>query len=508
VSVGVGEPPARRPAGITLGTARPRDIMRDVPGHKAILGGYVVGATVLVGVATGLSPWAGLGALVAAAYGALVVYRPDVGALTLVGLAPAVSGVARGLPVPGFRFSEVLIAGTSALILLTVDRRRHLPWRAFDWLALAYVVATAALGSAGLIARGAGFSLDSLGTLVGPLQFFLLYRAVAVALPSPEDRRRALVVLFLASVPVALLALLQQFGAGGVRDLLATATDTEIYNDQLAAGETPRATGPFPHWHALSGYLLLVILLLIGSRLAGSRPVLPVPWLLAILAIDAAALVQTATFTAAFGAIGGTLLLGYWTHRLRVVLVGTAVVVAAVAIAAGPLIERRIEQQWVKAPGSTTSPLVPNTIDFRWDVWTEQYFPALKGQWLTGYGPDRPPGPTFAYAESFYIELILRGGLILLGIFVAMMVALWGLARGAMDHPDPDQRVVAAVVATTVLLLIAIHVVSSDFINSGAPHVLWALIGLLVAGGVASARGDPVRRLRDHDLDRGARSLS
>jgi hypothetical protein len=487
VSVGVGEPPARRPSSLALGTARPRDILRDVPGHKTILGAYVIGATILVGVATGLNPWAGLGALLAAGYGALVIYRPDVGALTLVGFAPAISGIDRGVPVPGFRFSEVLIAGTSTLILLTMDRRRRVPWRAFDWLALSYVVATISLGSAGLLGRGAGFSVDSLGTLVGPLQFFLLYRAVAVALPTREDRRKALLVLFVASVPVALLALAQQFGDASVRDFLATATGTEIFTDQLAAGETPRATGPFPHWHGLAGYLLLVLLLLIGTRLAGSRPVLPVPLLLAIAAIDVAALVQTATFTAVFGAVGGALLLGYWMHRLRVVLVGTAVVVAIIAIAAGPLIEQRFEQQWVKPPGSTTSPLVPNTIDFRWDVWTEQYFPALQGHWLTGYGPDRPPGPTFGYAESFYIELVLRGGLILLGIFGAMMVALWLLARGAMHDPDPDRRVIAAVVAATVLLLIAIHVVSSYFLNSGAPHVLWALIGLLVAGGVAPA---------------------
>lgn len=487
MSIGVGEPPAGSPPGLTLGTGRPRDLVRDVPGHRPILGGYVIGATILVGVATGLNPWAGLGALVAAGYGLLVIYRPDVGALTLVGVAPAISGFDRGVPVPGLRLSEVLIAGTSALILLSVDRRRRVRWRAFDWLALSYVVGTLVLGSAGLIGRGESFSLDSLGTLVGPLQFFLLYRAVAVALPTPEDRRKALLVLVIASVPVALLGLAQQFGGGGVRDFLATATGTEIYTDQIAAGETPRATGPFPHWHALSGYLLLILLVLIGTRLAGSRPVLPAPLLLAIAAIDGAALVQTVTFTAAFGAIGGVLLLGYWMHRMRVVLVGTAVVLAIIATAATPLIEQRFEQQWLKPPGSTTSPLVPNTIDFRWDVWTEQYFPALQGHWLTGYGPDRPPGPTFGYAESFYIELILRGGLILLGIFGAMMVALWLLARGAMNDPDQDRRVVAAVVAATVLLLIAIHVVSSYFINSGAPHVLWALIGLLVAGSLAPA---------------------
>jgi hypothetical protein len=475
------------PSGRSAPAPRRRDVTRDVPGRGAVYAGYAVVATAAVGVAAGVSPWAGAAALVAAALGAAAIQWPAAAALSLVAIAPAVSGLKRGLPVPGFRLSELLIAGGATLILVAADRRRTVRWRAFDWLALAYVIATAVLGSADLIGRGEGFSADSLGTLAGPLQFFLLYRAVIVALPTAEDRRRALAVILVASVPVAVLALAQQFDVAGVRSLMVHATGTDIYLQQIQNGETPRATGPFPHWHQLGGYLLLVTLVGVGLLLAGSGRVMRRRWLIAIVALDAAALVQTVTIAAVFGAVGGALLLGYWLHRLRPVIWGIVVAGVLAAVVAGPVIEQRFEQQWVKTPGSEGSALVPSTIDFRWQVWTEQYFPVLQGRWLTGYGPNPPPTP-FQYADSLYITLILRGGLVLLAVYAAMTVALWAMSRGAIADPDPERRVVAAVVAATVLLLVVIHIIEPYFLDSGAPHVLWALTGLLAAGAVYPRR--------------------
>jgi hypothetical protein len=463
-----------------------RNLPRNVPGWRIILAAYAVGATVAVGVAAGLSPWAGAATLVAAALGAAVIEWPAAAAIALVGLAPALSGLQRDFPVPGFRLSELAIAGTATLVLIAADRRRRMGWGAFDWLALAYVVVTALVGSIDLIARGAGFSADSLGKLAGPLQFFLLYRAVVVALPTAADRARALRLVLVVSVPVAVLALLQQANLLGVRGLMADVTGTNIYLDQVQSGQAPRATGPFPHWHQLGGYLLLVVLVCVGLLLVDSRRVMRRGWLLAILVVDAAALAQTVTISALFGALAGALLVGLWLHRFRVVLRGVLVAVALGAVVAGPVIKERLEQQFDKPPGATASPFVPNTIDFRWHVWTEQYFPVLEGRWLAGWGPDPPPGPVWGYTESLYIELLLRGGLLLLVAFAALMVALWAMARRAMTDPDPERRVVATVVGATVLLLVLIHVIEPYFVDSGPPHVLWSLAGLLAAGGASS----------------------
>src|SRR5215210_2851484 len=104
---------------------------------------FAAGAVVLVGAASAVGPLPGLASLSAAAIGLMVLRRPDLGALVLVGVAPAISGLTRGLPVPGLRASELLVAGLALLILLTSRGHGAVPWRAFDWLALAYVIATA-----------------------------------------------------------------------------------------------------------------------------------------------------------------------------------------------------------------------------------------------------------------------------------------------------------------------------------------------------------------------------
>ena len=71
-----------------------------------------------------------------------------------------------------------------------------------------------------------------------------------------------------------------------------------------------------------------------------------------------------------------------------------------------------------------------------------------------------------------------------------MTVALWGFARRAMisEALEPEERVVASVLAATLLLLVLIHVIEPYFLDSGPPHVLWSLAGI-VAASAAGARG-------------------
>ena len=94
-------------------------------------------------------------------------------------------GVRRGLPIPGFRLTEVMIAGIAAIILITAKRAPR--WGTFDWCALAYVTTTASLVWLNVVRHGSSFSQDILGTLFGPVQYLLLYRAIVTALPGPSS---------------------------------------------------------------------------------------------------------------------------------------------------------------------------------------------------------------------------------------------------------------------------------------------------------------------------------
>jgi hypothetical protein len=130
---------------------------------------FTVGASVVVGSATGFGTKTAVAAVFGVALVVIVLARPVIGAYILVAVVPPVSGLRGGLPVPQFRLSEVLIASVGVL-LLVIARPGHTPrWRAFDWLALGYAVANAVLGAADLVSRNTPITLGDADKLLGPM---------------------------------------------------------------------------------------------------------------------------------------------------------------------------------------------------------------------------------------------------------------------------------------------------------------------------------------------------
>jgi O-antigen ligase/polysaccharide polymerase Wzy-like membrane protein len=456
------------------------------PGVAAAVGGVAAaaaGAASVIGVA------AGIGIAMALIVALVTVRRPYVGAYILAALAPAVSGLRRGLPVPGFRLSEVLIGGIGLLIIATAARSPRLRWRLFDYAALAYAITTVVFGVFNVSFQGHGSLFGSLGTIVGPFQFLLLYRAMVVALVTPEQRRLALRLLLISSIPVATLALLQQFGVGNVRHTLDTLTSSNLYAKHFA--NVPRATGPFPHWHELGGFLMVTILLGVGLLLEDRQRVLRRSILVPILALALAALVQTASLTPLIGVIVGVLVIGFWSRRLAQVLAGLAVIAAVVAIFFAPLLGARLHDQFHPAPTTQRSAVVPQTIAFRYYVWRHEFEPILSPHLLTGYGTEPPATLSFGYTESLYVTLILRGGLPLLLVYFGLVAALLVQTRPLLADPDIERRVVARLLTILFVMLIFMHLFISYFVDSGLPHLLWILAG--VAFGAGTTTVTPLR---------------
>ena len=120
--------------------------------------------------------------------------------------------------------------------------------------------------------------------------------------------------------------------------------------------------------------------------------------------------------------------------------------------------------------------MIPHTLADRVSNWTHQYLPALAGRWPIGWGPGLPPQATWRYTDSVYITVLLRGGLVLLGLYLLLQFVFYSSARDALRVPG--LRVSGLALLAGVLVLLVLQLIATYFTTSGLPEVIWALAGL------------------------------
>jgi O-antigen/teichoic acid export membrane protein len=488
---------------MTVSTVRPRDTAR--PRHGGVTrarasspaGGpawlrtrwsraiFTVGASAAVGVAAGFGTKDAVAALFGVALLLIVLVRPLLGAYTLVAVVPPASGLRAGLPAPQLRLSEVLIAGI-AVLLLVVARPGQTPrWRAFDWAALCYAIANAVLGAVDLVLRGSPITIADADKLLGPMQFFLLYRAVLTTLPAERQRQLALRVLLVASVPVSLLAILQEVHAPGIVNLLANITDSQAFVTNTGVA---RATGPFAHWHDLGSYLFVIVVLGVALLVNQSWRVMKPKVLAGIVVLAGIALITTVSATPIAGTAVGVLVLAMTARPRKQWVVRAAGLIVGLSVAFGPVLAARYKQQFAIQAPIKQIPFLPQNFNFRVTVWTTEFLPVLAKHLTTGYGPDTPANLAFSYTESVYVTILLRGGLPLLFIYAGLMLTLAFQARDLWRHPDAERRAIAQTLFILIVLAVFMQLTTNYFVNAGFPFLFWVLAGLLTAGTASRVR--------------------
>jgi hypothetical protein len=411
-----------------------------------------------------------------------------IAALALVALTPVLSGVKRGLPVPGFRISELLTVVLGGFVLVVAGRRSLARPKSLDWLALAYAVATLVLGSIDLLRRDAPFDSDNLSGLLGPFQFLVLYRAVEVTATGATMRRDVLRALLLASVPVAILAILQSLKIHALVDFGVHLTGSDYRGDFADQGFV-RATGTFPHWQVAAGYFLVIGVLGFAALMRPGHGVLGQRLLLAVVVLDAVALLRTVTSGASTALAVTCVLLALVSGRLRNPLVFIPAVLLVAVVVAGSVFAPRYREQYHSETGVRSHGIIPRTIVYRYNIWNDEYLPVLRqsDRWIGGFGPDVPPSARWRYTESVYVTMLLRGGVILLFIYVAFMVRLAIEGRWLVRAGPPLEAVIGSATVAIVAVLAVTQIIATYFTTSGTPQVVWTLAALVAAAGARRA---------------------
>jgi hypothetical protein len=431
-------------------------------------------AVLAVAASAVLLPLLAIGVIVTFLFSVWIIRYPAAGAYLLVAVVPIVSGLRRDVPVPGLRISELLVATIAALVLVFASRAnwQRSRWNSVDRWLFAYALFSVLVSALHLGVRGSGVPLELIGSTLLPLQFFLMYRAVLVALPASVQRGFALKLLLLASLVACGLAIVQQLDIGPARELVVALTDSGSL--QSASYEFyARATGPFQHWHTLAGYLTVILLVAVALLLQKDQQILSQRWLWIVTAAASAALMLSVTFTSIIGVVVGVVILGWRYGQLGATLKWCSLGLLLAMGLFGSFVVERFEDQYFGREGA----ILPQTISMRLDVWINQYIPGLSGYWALGYGPDLPNVVTWEHTESAYITLLLRGGLPLLFLFVMGLLFILDRTRRA-ETSVPHERAAVAALFVVVAVSFFMNLLFPYATSSGMSQPLWALAGI------------------------------
>jgi hypothetical protein len=405
-----------------------------------------------------------------------VLAWPTLGGWLLIGLVPTLSGLEPGILIPNVRLSEALVGVIGLTVLIGTRRLAAVRWGMLEWLLLAYGILWAGLGLYDDISLGQHLSLSSWGTLIGQLQFFLLYRTVRVTLRTRQERKVGLVILLAAAVPMTILAILQEIGVGGVRTWLFTITGG---TSALQTGSIIRATSLFGNWASLAGFLFPLLMVLVALALGGrlKKHALIAVLLAALLVIG---ILLTAELSILFCVILGVFWLGLKYGRFLKMMRWAAIAVVIALCVVGPVLGQRFNQQFGATAGSSRSSIQPQTVNFREQVWTQQYLPAIAKRPAVGYGVELPSTIQWQYPESQYIGVLIEGGYTLLVMFLLLMWGMFDQARRVSRSPDPFEQALGRSLVVCVFSILLLGIIWPFLSNGGFPQVLWCLFALAV----------------------------
>ena len=164
----------------------------------------------------------------------------------------------------------------------------------------------------------------------------------------------------------------------------------------------------------------------------------------------------------------------------RRVLRYLAAAVVIGALVAAPFIAPRLSAEFSASAGSSRHAGVPQTLAFRWDVWSQQYIPAIEARPLTGYGAQLPSSVAWPYPESQYIAFLIEGGLPLFVLFAALGWAMLRRNADAAGSADPFEQAIGRAAVLAVAGMLVMNLIWPFLSNGGLPQVLWCLLAVAV----------------------------
>jgi O-Antigen ligase len=395
----------------------------------------------------------------------------------LCGLAAAIPGLNISLG-PIRPVYALLVAALLVAMILNPRVPAYRPMF-FDW-AVVVVVATEIVTeslSVQELGHPAWFVLTTQLIL-----YFVGYVAARLSVTDTATLRRFLAG-FIATGPLfALVGVLQVLDVGGVQELVLNVTRSASAQGREERGVFARATAFVGHWTGFGNYLLVILAaaLILAGLVHSRRARL---WVNAVIVALLVGLLSTLTFSVVgtgMVLVGVGLVLSRRSATKWMALVLGAG--AAVLVVPAVLADRLVEQYNNKGSFATSFGIVPESLVYRWQIWTEQLLPAIRARPVVGWGQGFygdsdswvrfPQTVTWNSAESQWMFQLLTGGAIGLVALLFLLVAL----RSTWARSERRTRgILDALLVLSILSAFTVPL----FTNVGLPLPLFALAGAL-----------------------------
>jgi hypothetical protein len=454
-----------------------------------------VGLVIILGGVTGFNPLFGIAIGVALLLALLVVPRPIYVVYGLTFLSPLTSGMNRGAIIPFLRVGQaLLVVGFLLFMLARSGPQGKSRLTAIDYAFVLFFLTGSVFPVLALLYRGEPFSLTTpdrftgatpLQTLLGPLQYYLLYRIVVATISSERQIETVLKLSFVASIIVSVIGILQKLNVGFVQKFLAAYYPTfnlhDVYYLPQYSNTLLRITSTLESFAGLAAYLTCILIVALACYSVHNSSRLFRLLLAATLFIDGIALVLTATVSAWVGVAAGAVVIFILLRRVPRSIIFVVVGMILAALIFFPFLSARFAF-W--STGSDSQGLIPQTYGFRILLWQDLILPAIGQHLLFGSGPAPEVSNVWPSAETQYLSLLLRGGLLYFFSYVLLVgVAIAACLRRIKSKSGSASQTVA-IATLAILVAISIMNVSAEYFTlAGVTQTFWTLLAIVVASG-------------------------
>lgn len=440
-----------------------------------------VGLAVLVGVAVGgaslVSPFASIALIVALVGLVVLAPRPILLCYMVIAAIAFTSAMQRGdlLPLLVPNEAMLVVAFGFGILYVWANRvGRRLPGMLLAGIAV-MVLGTVLIPTFSYVIRGYSLSTSEIFSLFAPLQYLLLFWLFAYIPQSDAQRRNIIQLLFLCSSVISLVGLLQAAGIDAVVSFLQTWYPSGHLEDAAEAG---RVTSLLGTWNTLGTFLMLNLLLLAALQ-NEKHPRLHQINMIVCLGLSFVCLIASGSYASLFGLAMGFVIIKLFDPRGLKALLPVFIIGVIGVIALLPLISERFMAQFFSTAITENEGIIPQTLVYRFRVWEEIYIPIIMRDPWWGINPTFA-NVSFAYAESQYLFLLFRSGVISLVAHLAWigiwLVWLYDFARSSSGM----SRMIAVTIFTNLIVLSIMGWTNPVFTYSGSIDYLWILLGLVV----------------------------